>query len=225
VTPRARATLLLYAAVQFVVLTAIAMRVYAGGQWGDPWSKGYAFFGNFLSDLGATRAHSGHSNTASMMLFSIALATLGLAFIAFAGTWHAFAFGKARWRAAGIASQWCGTASGAAFVAVALTPVNRQLAAHNTFVVTAFAALLLYTACITAVWVKNGAGRAQLVGSVGYLLAAIAYGVVVMLAVRTGVGTQRGIAMLVVSQKVFAYASMVYVVYVTLLVRRQLRTD
>ena len=224
-TPRARATFLLYAAVQFVVLTAIAMHVYAGGHLLDPWAKGYTFFSNFLSDLGATRAHSGHANMPSMVPFSIALATLGIAFISFAGTWHAFAFGKSRWRPVGVASQWCGTASGAAFVAVALTPVNKELHAHNTLVVAAFAFLLLYTVCITSVWVKNGGARAQLAGSVAYLLGAIAYGVVVMMAVRAGVGTRRGIGMLVVSQKVFAYASMVYVVYVTLLVRRQLRTN
>lgn len=224
-TARARATLLLYAAVQFVVLTAIAMRVYPGGHVLDPWEKGYTFFRNFLSDLGATRTFVGHANTTSMVLFAIALGTVGLSFIGFAGAWHAFAFQKAKWRAVGIASQWCGTASGAAFVALAVTPVNRQMDAHNALVVAAFALLLGYTVCITAVWVKNGGGRAQLAGSVVYLLAAIAYGVVVMIAVDAGVGTRRGIGMLVVSQKVFSYASMVYVVYVTLLVRRQLRTD
>ena len=48
-----RATILLYAAIQFVALTAIAMAVYAGGTTANPWSPGYDFTGNFLSDLGA----------------------------------------------------------------------------------------------------------------------------------------------------------------------------
>jgi hypothetical protein len=225
VTARARATFLLYAAVQFVVLSVIAMRLYAGGTMLDWHAKGYTFFGNFLSDLGSTRAHSGAPNMPSAVVFAIALTTVGLAFIGFASTWHAFAFGKSRWRAIGIASQWFGTASGTAFIAVALTPVNKNLDAHNTFVIVAFGMLFLYTLSLAAVWVKNGGARSQLIGTIGYLLAAIAYGVAVMMAVHAGVGTRRGIGMLVVSQKVFAYASMVYVVYVTLLVRRQLRTE
>ncbi len=106
---------MLYAALQFVVLTAIAMVVY-----GD----GYRFSHNFLSELGATTTWSGTPNHAAAVLFGIALAGLGSAFVAFAGAWRAFAFARGRARGAGIASQLFGTASGTAFVAVAVTPVN-----------------------------------------------------------------------------------------------------
>ena len=218
-----RARFLQYAAVQLVGLTVLAMYFYPGGAVTNPYAHGYTFFGNFLSDLGATRSWDGHSNTTSMVLFAIALGTIGLAFIGFAGAWPAFAFAQGRARIAGIASQWFGTASGAAFVAVAITPVNRQTDMHNNFVIAAFALLLAYSVSITIVWVRNGARRAQLVASVGYLLAVIAYGVVVMYAVRVGVFTLRGVRILIVSQKIFAYTSMVYVVCFTELVRRTLR--
>ena len=218
-----RATILLYAAIQFVALTAIAMAVYAGGTTADPWSSGYDFTGNFLSDLGATRAWSGAPNHASSILFGIALGSIGLAFIAFAGAWRAFAFTRGRAVIAGLAAQLFGTASGAAFVGVAVTPVNRALDLHNTFVLAAFGLLLCYAACMTLVWWRNGATRARVATSVAYLLLVCAYVAVVVVAVRAGVWTERGRILMVVSQKVIVGASMLYVAYLTLATRRQLQ--
>jgi hypothetical protein len=53
-----RASLLIYAAAQFIVLTAIAMAVYPGGAVYRRGSDGYLFFQNFFSDLGATSTYS-----------------------------------------------------------------------------------------------------------------------------------------------------------------------
>lgn len=219
---RRRAAFLLYAAVQFVALTAIAMHVYAGGKLADPWAKGYDFSGNFLSELGATRSWAGQSNTPSAALFTIALGSLGLALVAFSGTWRAFAFDRGRARAAGIASQVLGTASGAAFFAVAVTPVNLALHAHNTFVVAAFGLLLGYSAALTLVWAKNGATRVQLLASGSYVVLVCVYVAVVVYAVSHGAGSARGLEILVLSQKAIAYASMLYVVYLTVATRQRL---
>lgn len=212
---RLRAALLLYAAVQFVVLSVIAMQVY-----GEP----YRFFFHFLSELGATHTWSGRPNHVAMVLFSVALASLGLALIAFAGAWRAVAFQRERARAAGIASQWLGTLAGAAFVAVGCTPVDVVLHVHNTLVVVAFGLLLGYVVAMTVLWAYNDAPRAQLVASGLYLVLVLVYFAITFLAVQRGVGTVRGRELLVTSQKVFAGASMLYVAYLTLAVRRQLQT-
>lgn len=218
-----RATLLLGAAIQFVVLTALAMVAYAGGTTADPRSPGYAFTGNFLSDLGATQAWSGAPNHASSILFGIALGGLGIAFIAFAGAWRAFAFERGRAAAVGIGAQLFGTASGAAFLGVAVTPVNRALDLHNALVLAAFGLLLGYAACLTLVWWRNGASRGRLVASVAYLLVVCGYVASVAVAVRAGVWTEHGRILMVVSQKAIAGASMLYVAYLTLATRRQLQ--
>ncbi len=220
---RRRAGLLLYAAVQFVVLVAIAMAVYAGGTYFDRQDGGYHFAHNFLSDLGATRAWTGRSNTPSAILFSLALGTMGLAFVAFAGAWRAFAFERRRFPALGYAAQAFGTASGAAFFAVACTPVDRALDLHNTFVLCAFGFLLGYACAITALQWHNGAPRRRLRASIAYVLVVAAYFAVVMYAVSTGITTERGWELLVVSQKVIAAASMVFIAYLTIEIRRQLR--
>ena len=210
---RARAGWLLYAAIQFVVLTTIAMQVYADE---------HRFFHYFLSELGATRAWSGRPNHAAMVLFSTALAGLGFALVAFAGTWRAIAFHRERARGAGIAAQLFGTFSGAAFVAIACTPVDVALHVHNTLVVVAFGLLLGYTIALTILWAANDAPRMLLAVSALYVLLVLAYAVASGIAVQRGIATLRGRELLVVSQKVMVYASMLYVAFVTLTIRRRL---
>ena len=212
---------MLWAAIQFVVLTSIAMHVYAGGTIWNPWAPGYTFDGNFLSELGSTRAWSGHDNHASMILFSLALATLGIAFIAFAGAWRGFAFARRRGVALGIASQLFGTLSGLCFVAVSVTPVNLALQAHNLFVVAAFGLLLGYAVCTTLVWWRNGIGRAELAASLVYVVFVLCYVGIVVYAVRHGTWTEREHRWLVVSQKIMAYGSMLYIAFVTVRVRHR----
>jgi hypothetical protein len=214
-TARWRAGLLLYAAIQFVALTAIAMALYA-----EP----YDLAGNFLSELGATRTWSGAPNHASAALFAIALGTLGLATIGFAGAWRAFAFGRGRARAVGWAAHGLGAASGAAFVAIAVAPVNLAVDLHNAFVIAAFGLLFGYVCAMTLLWWRNGASRVQLATSVAYVVLVGVYFAVVAVAVRTGVTTAHGKMLLVVSQKAVAAASMVYVGYLTVATRRQLAT-
>ncbi len=67
--------------VQFLVLSAVAMPLYPGGNYSDNSTAGYEFHRNFFSDLGRTVAHNGDSNTVSMVLFIIGLSLAGLALI------------------------------------------------------------------------------------------------------------------------------------------------
>lgn len=196
------------------------MQVYAGGTIWNPYSPGYAFGGNFLSELGATRAWSGHDNQASMVLFSLALGTLGAAFVIFAGAWRGFAFARRRGVALGVAGQVFGTLSGLCFIAVAVTPVNLALQAHNMFVVCAFGLLLGYAVCTTLVWWRNGAGAAELIASLAYVVFVLGYVGIVAWALRHGTWTEREHRLLVLSQKAMAYGSMLYIAFVTLRVRR-----
>lgn len=205
-----RANVLLYAALQFVALSTIAMCVYPDD---------YDFFARCLSDLGATRTWSGQPNHAAAALFGIALGTLGVAFVAFAGAWRAFAFVHGRARVVGVVGQLFGTISGIAFLAVAVTPIDRALELHNAFVIAAFALLLAYAVSMTIVWSRNGATWAQRVGCLAYVLLVAGYVAAVGVAVREGAGTEHGQRILIVSQKVVAYASMLYIVYLTFAIR------
>jgi hypothetical membrane protein len=69
--------------ILFFLMTAIAMLLYPGGTFVDPSTRGYSFFANFFSDLGATRTPSGATNTLSMILFASALAIVGIGLAVF----------------------------------------------------------------------------------------------------------------------------------------------
>jgi hypothetical protein len=215
-----RAGLLRYAAVQFVLLTACAMAAYAGGTWFDPWAPRYELSGNFLSDLGAIHAFSGRTNYLASALFSVALATMGAALVAFAWAWRGFAFERNRARWVGHASSVLGTLSGTAFVGVAVAPFDVVLTVHNTLVIAAFGLLALYIVAITVVMWRNSVGGARLVANAVYLVLVVAYISVVVFGPRFD--TVHGHAVQVIAQKVVVYGSMLHVLFLTTITRRSL---
>lgn len=202
----------MYAAAQFIVLTTVAMAVYADS---------YRMFGNFMSELGATHAWSGRPNHVAMVLFSVALGTIGIAFVGFAGTWRALACSRPAVTVAGVIAQGFGTLSGLAFIAVACTPVDVALDLHNSLVVAAFGLLIGYAIAMTIVWACNGSSRALVIANATYLMLVLAYAAVAGAAVRAGIGTFRAREMLIVSQKIFACVSMLFIGIVALEVRRR----
>ena len=210
-----RARFLRFAALQFVVLVGAAMAVYPGGTWWDPTTTHYQLAHNFLSDLGATHAFSGRANTASMLLFAIALVTIGGALVAFAWSWRSFAFGLARARWAGRASELLGTASGLAFVGIALAPVDRALDVHNVLVASAFGLLLAYVACMTLLMWRNRVGHV----AINALYLAIVAGYVAFGVFGPRMATEIGFEEMVIAQKVVVVASMTHIVYLTSIVR------
>jgi hypothetical membrane protein len=140
-----RAVVLIYASVQFLLLTAIAMLVYPGGAVYEPNASRYLFFRNFFSDLGATVTPSGRPNLASHVLFAIALGSVGLALILASSNWQVIAARRQRSRSAGWASQAFEIVAGLGFIGIAATPWNLVLDAHNGFVRAAFGFLLATT--------------------------------------------------------------------------------
>ncbi len=215
------AGVLRYAALQFIVLSIGAMAAYAGGSWWVPERSGYRFAGNFLSDLGMTRAFSGRTNYVSCGLFAVALATVGIALIAFVWKWREVAGTRGRARWAGHTSAVVGTLSGLAFIGVALTPFDKALDAHNTFVLAAFSLLPLYVATFTYLMWRNGIERSRVAVNVGYLVLVAGYMVLVLFGPR--LDTMNGFTTQVIGQKVIAYGSMLHVLYLAATTRKALR--
>ena len=216
-----RAGFLLYAALQFVALTAVAMLLYGGGNPGDPAAPSYAFLGNFFSDLGATTTWWGHANGASAVLFAIALGSVGIGFVAFAGAWRGIAFDRRRVRWLGVATQLIGTLSGLGFVGIACTPVNLATAMHNRFVLAAFSLLLVYVVCLNVLWWCNGVGRRTLALGVAYIAVVAVYVAIVVDGARTPEWDSEMMQRQVAAQKAIVYGSMVYIVTLTIAIRRR----
>ncbi len=219
-TARKYATFMLFATMQFVVLTGCAMVAYAGGTQFDPTTKHYGFVHNFFSDLGTTRAYSGHPNGLSCAMFVVALVSIGVAVMGFASTWRAYAYRRARAAWLGVMSQAFGIASGLGFVGIALTPWNLVLAVHNTLVLAAFSLLLGFVVCLLLLLVLNDAALPLMAAHALYLV--VLGGYVVLLFCGPTLETPHGHLVQCAGQKVIVYTSMINLMFQSFTTRRLL---
>jgi hypothetical membrane protein len=225
------ATGLLAAAAQFVVLTLVAMLVYAGGSKFDPAAGGYAFFHNFFSDLGMTEVFDGASNTPAMILFAYALICIGVSLVAFGfavrrlrGVTSGPGGGPARGaRAAGVVAAIAATISGVAYIGIALTPHDLAAAAHNQFVNFAFGFLLVFVLCLGFLEVRAGWPQRLIVANYAYAVLLAVY--VYLLFWGPSTDYERGLVIQVVAQKVIVYSSILNLGWQALGFRRALRLE
>jgi len=131
------------AAIQFVLLTLIAMPLYAGGTGTDPSNTGYSFFRNFFSSLGLIVAPNGEPNTVSAILFFIALLFAGLSLVVYFIVEPQFFWHKRSLRILSILGSIVGVFTGLCFMGVAFTPADLFLDAHAWFVINAFRSFLV----------------------------------------------------------------------------------
>jgi hypothetical membrane protein len=197
--------MVLWAAAQFVVLTAVAMALYPGGNERFPAAAGYSFVRNFFSDLGGTFSYSGRPNPTGSALFTAALACVGVAIIAFGHALRHLHDTSRQGRLAGRAAAVAATISGAAFIGIGATPWNEDLVAHVLFVFAAFGFLLVFVACMAAVQIRAAWRRRHIAPNVIYVLLLAAY-VGTLFAGAREVSDQDLIVQ-VVAQKAIVYAS------------------
>lgn len=202
-----RSLVLIYASVQFVVLTAIAMLVYPGGAVYQQDASRYLFLRNFFSDLGATITPSGRPNLVSHILFAVALGSVGLALILASSNWKVIVAKRGAARTAGLVSQMVEVVAGLGFIGIAATPWNLVLDAHNGFVRLAFGFLLVYDVCLLMIQISNRWTGAYTAANAIYLLLLLAYVGILFFGPR--VDTKSGLEFQVAAQKIIVYASVV----------------
>src|SRR5882757_7337793 len=202
-----RALVLIYASIQFLVLTAIAMLVYPGGAVYELDANRYLFLRNFFSDLGATITPSGRPNLASHILLAIALGCVGLALILASSNWKVIVSRRQAAQAAGRASQVLEIVAGLGFIGIAATPWNLVLDAHNGFVRAAFGFLLAYDLCLLIIQLGNRWSSAYTAANAVYLLLLLAY--VGVLFFGPKLNTKSGLEFQVAAQKIIVYASVI----------------
>jgi hypothetical protein len=196
---------------QFLVLTFLAMPLYSGGNDLDPTAPGYSFSRNFFSTLGLTVAY-GRPNTASAVLFFIAMAGGGLGLALFTLAFPSFFQDSfiARW-ASRIGSLF-GIVSGLFFIGVAFTPANLATNLHIFFVMWAFQlfpiGVIFYIVAILRQ--QDYPNRHAILFG---LFAVALFGYVWLLNNGPGTGTASGLVIQAVGQKAIAYLSLPTIFY------------
>ncbi len=210
--------LAMYGAIQFFILTIIAMFLYTGGTYLDPEAKGYNFFYNFFSDLGRTVSHAGESNTASLILWTIAMGvggfSVGLFFVASIRYCR-----QSRSLVPSILSGFFGVIAGASFIGVVFTPADVALDWHVIFVQIAFLSFLV----ASIFYIPTIVLHHQLPNK--YTLIFIAFTIILgsyvwLLFFGPSAESESGRLIQVTGQKIVAYASVVTVLAQSYAIRR-----
>ena len=142
--------------IQFVILTIIAMLVYAGGTWVSPYTSGYSFWNNYFSDLGRTKNFLGESNLASFILFTIAACGAGISFIPFFIAYpNLFKEESSLQKWLSYLGSCIGIFSAISFIGIGLTPYDLYFDAHVIFVRLAFSSALFMAIFYSIVILMN----------------------------------------------------------------------
>jgi hypothetical protein len=210
------------ACILFFLMTAFAMFLYPGGTYTDPTAHGYSFFANFFSDLGATRTPSGASNAISMILFTSALAIVGIGLAVFFIALTQFFRDSSSGPLLPGTAALLGSIAGICFVGVAFTPWNLHLAAHNHFVMWAFrtflGGVLLYGVAI----LRERALPKQF-AAVFLAFAILLAAYVLLLTFGPSPKAAAGLHIQVAGQKIIVYASVLTVLIQSLAASRLIR--
>lgn len=197
--------------VQFIVLSAVAMLLYPGGNYSDNSTAGYEFHRNFFSDLGRTVAHNGDSNTAAMILFIVGLSVAGLALILYFLAVPPHFTGNRTARRLSLVGSTVGVISGLGFIGIAATPANANLTVHRLFVDVAFTGFLLVVFCYSAAILKSRA-YPRLYAYAYFAFAIILALYLILLFGGPEVESAGGVVIQAVGQKIVVYAGIVCVV-------------
>jgi hypothetical protein len=198
----------LFACVQFVVLTAVAMWAYPGGSAADPSSRGYSFFHNFFSELGLTVTRGGHANWLSFGLFVVALTVAGLGLVVYFLSAPQFFWRSGLLRLLSILGSLFGVASGLSFIGVAFAPANLQPVWHGRFTLWAFE-LFLVAAVFYAITTLLKPTYPRLFALVYVAFAALLAGYVGLMMTGPRLDTPHGVMIQAAGQKAIVYAAIV----------------
>lgn len=190
----------------FVILTLIAMFLYAGGSRFNPGRTHYDFFDNFFSDLGGTRTPSGKKNLVPMVLFATAMVCAASSVALF--FWAIQHFHRERRLARRLSRMTAlmGLLIGLGFLGVAATPWNVALHAHVVVVHATFR-LMFFTVLLATIllWREKTMPRRFAAVFAGLSVLVLTYSI--LLAYGPRVRSPAGRKVQVIGQKVVVYAS------------------
>ncbi len=195
-----RCKIMIVSSVAFIVLIGLSMMLYPGGNIVDRTSVHYNFFLNFFSDLGSTFTPSGKQNTASDVLFLIAMGMFGLIMIYYSRIWRGIYIEVHELTTIGILSKISLIVSGLCFIGMAFSPWNLHFENHVILFKCAMLGYLIWTLLILVLQQKNEKIRSLFILN-AFLLFVLGIYVYTLLS-SDDFGTARNIEFHAFSQKV-----------------------
>lgn len=194
----------------FVLLTVIAMLVFPGGLYTGEYIAGYDFFRNFFSDLGRITLEGDRPNTASAVLFFLALSLAGIGLVLFFIAFRRFFMKDRTGRLFSLLGTLIGIASGLCFVGVAFAPYDIFFEAHYRMVFWAFRTFLVAVS-IYAYVIFRQEEYPRRYGWIFLAFSIFLAAYIVLLEFGPSAGTAEGLIVQATGQKVIVYVSILSV--------------
>lgn len=144
--PKWAARLGIFGALQFFVLSAIAMRHYPGGTIHNRTSTGYSFLYNYFSDLGRLQSWNGQYNAMSNFYFTNSLTLAGAGLTIFFIVLPVVFRSEAGRRFA-LAAALTGIFAALCYIGIARTPLDVNYWRHTLYVRAGFISFLAMSLC------------------------------------------------------------------------------
>lgn len=134
----------IFGAIQFILLTLLAMLVYPGGTLHEPYLEYYSFLYNFFSDLGRTQTFNGTSNWITHLIFKTALTVGGICLLLFFIALPSL-FKRPISKILALTTMLLGIIASLSYIGIGHVPLNVNYWGHRYFVRVGFLAFLSMT--------------------------------------------------------------------------------
>lgn len=202
----------IFAAIQFFILTGLAMWLYPGGTIHHPEYEAYDFLYNYFSDLGRTRTFDGESNMTCHLLFKTALGVSGICLILFFVALPSL-FKSNGSKALIFIASFLGILSGICYIGIAYVPYNVDYWGHRTFVRTGFILFLLMSFFYTAAILSEKKYPNRYAVAFGIFVIILAVQVYIMLFGPRAYRSNEGLYLQATAQKIVVYAEILCMLY------------
>jgi len=144
------------AIIGFIVFNLLAMFTYPGGTLHDPFTLGYSFFNNFLSDLGRFNSWNQSPNFYSQLFFNLAMIKAGIVFslyFFYLRSIFELHSGFLYWLS--LVGTFSGIAGGLSMAGVGFTPSDLYFTMHINFAHWLFRFFFIASFCYTVIILKT----------------------------------------------------------------------
>lgn len=205
-------TLGIFGALQFIVLTLLAMLVYPGGTLHEPSLEYYSFWYNFFSDLGRTVTFDRSSNLLTHWIFKTTLTIGGVCLVVFFVALPQL-FTRPSSKALALLTMIFGILAGVSYIGIGQVPWNVNYWGHRLYVRVGFLAFLAMTFFFTLAILVDKKYPKRYAAAMGVFAIVLAVQITIMFYATNAWHSNEALYLQAVAQKVVVYAEILCMLY------------
>jgi len=205
-------TLGIFGALQFILLTLLAMWVYPGGTLHEPNLEHYSFLYNFFSDLGRTETFDGVPNLLTHFIFKTTLTLGGICLMVFFVALPAL-FTSRKAKALAMLTMVFGVVAGLSYIGIGQVPWNVSYRGHRFYVRVGFLAFLAMTFFYTLAILVDKNYPNRYAAAMGVFAIVLAVQITIMFYATNARHSNEALYLQAVAQKVVVYAEILCLLY------------